>query len=295
MNILVAVDTSLQTDFVIQEVARLAGNTWADVTLLGIDANAFQNQGSPPPKAGINPNARLVQILREHRARFLSHFSPEASPYVESSGTYELLEVAPGLWEDLKVCRGLHKQLKTRIRPGNPSKAILTEARQSSYDLIVIGSRVADTSDATGYTAKKVTREADTSVLVLAEAKQPRRIVACLDHDQVSQPSLEMINQMVTLYQADLEIVGLTSSNGGLAGEVDHKMAQIFKYYASNGIKALVRLVGATSLQAFAGEMARENLLALWMGRKSLLRRFIPIKSLDLLLSSPDSSVLILR
>jgi hypothetical protein len=141
---------------------------------------------------------------------------------------------------------------------------------------------------------KKVIRETDASVLMVSETRPPRRIIACLDHDQVSQPSLEMINQMVTLYQADLEIVGLTG-NDGLAGEVDRKMSQILKYYAANGITALVRVVAQSSFASFAAQAARENLVALWMGRQSLLRRLIPPKGVDRLLDAADASVLILK
>ena len=47
---------------------------------------------------------------------------------------------------------------------------------------------------------------------------------------------------MVTLYDADLEIVGLTTQDA-LASNVDSKMGEIIKYYAANKIKALVRFV----------------------------------------------------
>lgn len=294
MKILVALDTTPQSAFVVQEVARLACNTWADVTLLGIEPEASPSGQRFTKADRTNEEHPLVRSLRDHRARFLAHFKTEESPYTETTFGYELVEVQNGLWEDLKVCRGSRKQLITRIRPGNPARAILIEARQSACDLIVIGSTAADSSDEIGWSAKKIIREVDTSVLVVAEAKQPRRIVACLDHDQVSQPSLEIINQMVTLYQADLEIVGLTTADG-LPAELDRKIGQILKYYAANGIKALVRLVAETSSEAFAAQAARENLVALWMGRQSLLRRFIPPRGVDRLLATADSSVLILR
>ncbi|MCF8108005.1 MAG: universal stress protein [Desulfohalobiaceae bacterium] len=293
MKILVALDTTPQCDFVVQEAARLAGNTMADVTLLGIEQEESPN-GQRLTAGGSNGDHPLLRALREHRDRFQDHFTAEPSLYAEDVCAYELLEVGHGLWEDIKVCRGRHKQLITRIRPGNQARAVLAEARQNPCDLIVIASDAPAAGGHISRPGRKVIREADTSVLVVAEAKRPRRIVACLDHDQVSQPSLELINQMVTLYQADLEIVGLTTANGP-PEMVDHKMGQVLKYYADSGIKALVRYVGESSLPAFAAEMARENLVALWMGRQSILRRFIPPRSLDRLLTTADSSVLILR
>ena len=69
--------------------------------------------------------------------------------------------------------------------------------------------------------------------------------------------SLEIINQMVTLYQADLEIVGVSTADG-LSGEVDRKMSQILRYYTKNGITALVRSVSQSSLEAFAAQTSRE-------------------------------------
>jgi nucleotide-binding universal stress UspA family protein len=294
MKILVVLDTTSQSTFVVNEVAQLASNTWADVTLLGIEAGL--SPGVQPFSATDRTNEAhpLVQSLRSYREHFLSQFKTEESPYAETGFDYELVEVQNNLWEDLKVCRGARKQLTTRIRPGNPTRAVLAEVKQFPCDLIVIGSALDGDRSEIGRLSKKVIHETDTSVLVVAKTKQPRRIVACLDHDLVSQHSLEIINQMATLYQADLEIVGVSTAEG-LSGEVDRKMSQILKYYANSGIKALVRSVSRTSLEAFAAQASRENLVALWMGRQSLLHRIISPRGVDRLLDISDYSVLILR
>jgi nucleotide-binding universal stress UspA family protein len=294
MKILVVLDTTPQSTFVVNEVARLASTTWADVTLLGIESET--SPGTQPFSAAHRANAKhpLIQSLRGHRELFLSSFNAGPSPYAETAYDYELLEVENNLWEDLKVCRGAHKHLVTRIRPGNPTRAVLAEVKQFPCDLIVIGRALDGGRGEIGRLSKKVIHEADTSVLVVAETKKSRRIVACLDHDLVTQHSLEIINQMATLYQADLEIVGV--SNGeGLPGEVDRKMSQILKYYAQSGITALVRSVSRTSLEAFAAQASRENLVALWMGNQSLLHRLISPRGMDRLLDTSDYSVLILR
>lgn len=294
MKILVALDTSIQSEFVVKEVARMAANTWADITLLGIEPEAYPNALPFSNADRTHEMHPLVRSLRNHRELFLSQFRTDESPYTESSFSYEWVQVENGLWEDLKVCRGARKRLVTRIRPGNPIRSVLTEARQSPCDLIVLGSTTATSGGDRSRLAKKVIKETDTSVLAVAQAGLPRRIVACLDQDYVSQPSLEIINQMVTLYQTDLEIVGLTTTDG-LPDDIDRKMSQILKYYAGNGIKAFVQLVAQTSLEAFAAQAARENLVALWMGKQSLLRRIIPPRGVDRLLDIADSSMLILR
>jgi nucleotide-binding universal stress UspA family protein len=294
MKILVALNPTSQSAFVVEEVARLATNTWADVTLLGIEAETSADMQPFSAIHRTNEAHPLVQSLRGQRERFLSQFTAEDSPYTDTGFDYEWVEVQTNLWEDLKLCRGALKRLTTRIRPGNPAQAISAEVRQFPCDLIVIGSAKNGDGEDMSRLSKKVIHETDTSVLVVAKPKHPRRIVACLDHDLVSQPSLEMINQMVTLYRADLEIVGVSTTDG-LPDEVDRKMSQILRYYSKNGITALVRSVSRTSLEAFAAQASRENLVALWMGRQSLLRRIISRRGMDRLLDTADYSVLILR
>lgn len=294
MKILVVLDTSVQSEFVVREVARMAANTWADITLLGIEPETYPDTLPFSDADRTNGMHPLVRSLRSLRELFLSQFKVDESPYTESSFSYEWVQLENGLWEDLKVCRGARKRLVTRIRPGSPARSVLAEVRQSPCDLIVLGSTTVASGGDRSRLAKKVIKETDTSVLVVAQADPPRRIIACLDQDYVSQPSLELINQMVTLYQTDLEIIGLTTSDG-LPDDIDRKMSQILKYYAGNGIKALVRLVAQTSLEAFAAQAARENLVALWMGKQSLLRRIISPRGVDRLLDIADSSMLILR
>lgn len=295
MKILAALDSSTQSSFVVKEVARLAANTFADVTLLGFEAEAASTDQQPfTPEDRNNAEHPLLSSLRQHRKSFLDHFGPGDSPYTHTYISSELVELQSGYWEDLQVCRGAVKQLHTRLRPGNPARAVLAEASQSQCDLIVIGNAAAAGSGELARSVKKILLEADTSVLMVAESKNPRRIVACLDHDNVSQPSLEMINQMTTLYGADLEVVGLTNRDS-LPNDVNQKMGQILKYYAKNKIKALVRLVEENLLESFAAQAAQENLVALWMGKKSLLSKFFHPRYVDKLLATTESSLLILR
>jgi nucleotide-binding universal stress UspA family protein len=295
MKILAALDSSRQSSFVVKEVARLAANTLADVTLLGIEPEAVHaDQVSFTRVDRQVDDHPLVASLRQNRNIFLDHFGPEDSPYTPDSVTSELVEVESGLWEDLRVLRGSMKQLNCRVRPGNPAKAVLAEARNSQCDLIVVGNPTPPPKGELSRSVRKIILEAETSVLLVAEFKKPRRIVACLDHINVSQPSLEMINQMVTLYGADLEIAGLTTHDS-LASEVDHKMGEVLKYYAANKIKALVSLVEEDRLEAFAAQAAQENLVALWMGKKSLLSRFFHPRNFEKLVSGTESSLLALR
>ena len=118
--------------------------------------------------------------------------------------------------------------------------------------------------------------------------------MCCLDHDQVSQPSLEMINQMVTLYNAKLTLVGL-SDGLQLKAEVEKKMDVLLRFYHERGIDPWVELVEFASLDSFITEASRWGLMALWMGRKSILEKALPRSKVNKLIKGGDASVLILR
>lgn len=57
----------------------------------------------------------------------------------------------------------------------------------------------------------------------------------------MSQESLEMINQMVTIHKAQLELVGLTK-DGGAKPEAYTRMIEIGDYYSDRGIGVTTRL-----------------------------------------------------
>ena len=142
---------------------------------------------------------------------------------------------------------------------------------------------------------KKVVRNAGCSVLVVKEEKTPQMIVCCLDHDTVTQASIELINQLVTLYGAELEIVGVTDLMKGLPSDVDRRMAKILAYYTDQGIKAWIKSVDADSLKSFVDQAAEHNLVALWMGKESFLDKIFSRQRLVSLATDADSSILILR
>jgi len=69
------------------------------------------------------------RTLREYRESFLKHFKEEC-PYIPHEFGYELIEVRKGIWEELYVAKSAKKDLKTRIRLGNPVKEILAESQE---------------------------------------------------------------------------------------------------------------------------------------------------------------------
>lgn len=293
MRILLAVDQQPYSAHAVNDVAKLAGNTWADVTLLGVGPKATEI-GRSTSRAEIKHP--LAKKLRNYRRNFLDHFEKEESPYEKRSCNYEFVEVQKGIWEELYVCRGGRKDLKIVLRPGNPVKEILAQSYEDDSDLIAMGCHKKGDCQWEGAInlPQKVANNASCSVLVIKEEKQIRKIVCCLDQENISQKSIEMINQMVTLYQTELEIVGLTDGTD-LKPKVAKNLDAILKYYNSRQIKALIKLVPTASLESFISQEAKRSMMALWMGGQSILAKMFPRGKVDKLIQGSESSVLLLR
>jgi nucleotide-binding universal stress UspA family protein len=293
MRILVAVDQHPYSGHAVNDVAKLAGNTWADVTLLGVGPKATEI-GRSTDRAEIKHP--LAKKLRNYRRNFLDHFEKEESPYEKRSCNYEFVEVNRGIWEELYICRGARKDLKIVLRPGNPVKEILAQSYEDDSDLIAMGCYKKGDCQWEGAInlPQKVANNASCSVLVIKEEKQIRKIVCCLDQENISQKSIELINQMVTLYQTELEIVGLTDGTD-LKPKVAKNLDAILKYYNPRQIKALIKLVPTASLESFISQEAKRSMMALWMGGQSILAKMFPRGKVDKLIQGSESSVLLLR
>ena len=85
-------------------------------------------------------------------------------------------------------------------------------------------------------TPQAVAMAAERSVLAVKKEISQKRVLCCLDHDLVSQKSLEMITQMATLFNADLEITGLTKKYE-LKQNVQETLDWLLKYYISKNIQ----------------------------------------------------------
>lgn len=296
MRILVAVDRSPYSADSVEVVAKLAANTWANVTILGVLSKGHSRSSSPVPSQEWNMEHPLPKALHAYQKSFLSHFKEEECPYTQRDFGYELVERRKGVWDELYVAKSARKNLRARIRMGNPAKEILAEAQEEEMDLIVIGCDQSSGCEweGLGGIPQKVANDATCSVLVAKEEKTVNRIVCCLDHDLISQQSLEMINQLVTLHKAKLEIVGLTEGDE-LKIEVEKKMDAILQYYTTRGLEPLIEIVELSSLDAFISQEAKWGLMALWMGKKSILEKVFPRRKMSKLIQGSESSVLILR
>ncbi|MCG2773016.1 MAG: hypothetical protein L6277_13125, partial [Desulfobacterales bacterium] len=87
MKILFAGDEHPYSAFALQEVIRLALNTWADVTLLAVSAapagRDLQGYGD------LAPDQPLPRVLNRYRETFLKAAGEEESPYAPEKWQYE--------------------------------------------------------------------------------------------------------------------------------------------------------------------------------------------------------------
>lgn len=284
MKILFAADEQPYSAYALKEVTRLALNTWADVAILGVAA-------APP-----EPEQPLLQALHQYREGFLQSAAEGLAPYSLTNQRYEWVPLKGGRWEEMLVARGRKKDLKVVFRVGAEAQEILAEAREEESDLIILGCSQGEQCLWGGRSPvpQRVVNDANCSVLLVKEEQPITRILACLDQSYISQDSLEMINQMATLHGAQLELIGL-SSEGGMKKDVYRRLIEIGDYYEDRQIQVSTRLTEIAEFEnTVAGEL-KQDLLALWMGKKSLLDRFFPRDWAGRFVGKCPTSVLVMR
>jgi len=286
MRILFAGDENPYSAYALEETARLAMNTWADVILLGVSSLV-------PASAG---GGEIREAMHEYRDKFLKHVGDKESPYAMSRWTYEWVPRRPNVWEEMLVRRGAKKDLQVRVRVGMVASEILAEAKDQETDLIVLGCGQGEQClwEDSSPVPQKVVSEAECSVLVVKERQSFSRILACLDQSYISQDSLEMMNQMATIHGAELELVGLTQE-GGLKKDVYRRLIEIGDYYEDRQLNVGTRLAEISEFESFIARELKEDLLALWMGKRSLLDRFFPREWVGRFVGKCRTSVLVMR
>ncbi len=283
MRILLAADEHAYSQDALNETARLAANTWADVTLLGVG------------RSGSGDSA-MKDALRNYREQFLNHWEQGGSPYESQESQFEWLAAKAGGWEEIKIVRGSRKSLRVRLREGNPATETLQEARADESDLIVLGCSKGEKCLWEGGKAipQEIVNAADCSVLLVKEDQPVRRILACLDQGYISQESLEMINQMLTIHGAQLEFIGL-SQNGDMNKAVYTRLIEIGDYYSDRQVDINIRVTDVSEFEKFVTGEVHDDLLALWMGKKSLLSKFFSRDWVGRFVSKCQTSVLVMR
>jgi len=284
MRILIAVDTHSYSENIINDVQKLAANTWADLTLLGVQPNAN----------AAGPDAKWTKILTEFHKNIIAYFHEENLPYGSASSD-AMTEINKGVWEAVSSGR---KKLTIRLRSGNAEHEILEQAKEDESDLIVLGCTKGLDCEWEGelLLPQKIAKKAECSVLAIKEQKPTNQITGFLDQTSVSQDSLELINQLVTLHDAGLKIVGLQGQKGTIGKEdVEKKMVDVLKYYNDRKISSWMKMVNLDNLEEYVAQATKEGIIALWVGKKSLLSQIFSRDLIGKLVNQTQSSVLILR
>ena len=294
MRILFAGDEHPYSEYALKETIKLAMNTWADVTLLGVSHGAV---GTDSTK-GAHPTGETLisKALRKYRDEFLNSWSREDSPYEVGEGKYEWIPVKNGVMEEMKILSGRKKDFRVRLRTGSPAREILSESQDDGSDLIVLGCSKGDKCEwANSVPApQQVVDDADCSVLLVKEQQPVTRIVACLDQGYISQESLEMINQMITIHNAGLDLIGL-SQNGGMEKSVYTRLIEIGDYYSDRQVEINTRLMDISDFEQVIAQEIKQDLLALWLGKKSLLSRFYSRGWVGRFVSKCPTTVMVMR
>ena len=286
MRILFAGDEHPYSAYALKKVIELAWHTWADVTLLSV---------CPTQPSSRDP---LPEALHRYREEFMEALGGPDSPYAQERWEYEWMALRNGSWEEVQVRRGIKKELRVRLRVGSADTEILSEAVRDGSDLIILGCSGGGGScmwDSAASTApQKVVGNAACSVLLIKEDRPVKRILACMDQTTASQESLEMINQLLTIHGAQLELVGLTK-DGGARPEAYTQLIRIGDYFGDKGIPVSTRLAEQSKFESVLSTHTGDDLLALWMGKKSLLTLLFPRDWVEKFVSACPSSVLVLR
>ena len=277
MRILVALDQDTRSARTLSLVTRLLVNTWPNVTLLGIVPRKSGNGGVPPD---------FVDTMNRYHKAVLEGFNAQDLPYAPAGDDYEIAEIQPGLFEKIADADSGIKELTVRIRVDNPSQAILDEARDCGSDLIILHGDMDS--------QQKIATKADCSVLIVKEERDTGRFLCFLDDDLLTQKSLEMINQMAVLFDAEIEIAGLTDRQP-LEEKIENKLDWLMRYFDRKVIQPWIQLVAPSSLEPFLLEEDHWSLVTMWMGETSIFKRLFSVNKVAALLNSRKSSVLLLR
>jgi hypothetical protein len=282
MKILIALDTEEYSKAIINTAAMLAKNTLADVVLLGV-------QEQPTDQ----PDQQLADALQRYQQKIFATFTDDECPYADFTGV-SWTKTGDSGWQ--AATKGL-KEFTLAIRSGSAAKQIVAVSREIDCDLVLIGGGQQGCEWQGELSVPLRTAEdAPCSVLLIKQVTDVDKIVSILDQSVVSQDSLEMVNQLVTLHGTGLKIVGVKEKKGNKEGDIEKAMVDLMKYYNDRKINAWVKLLNSEDVQSYVTNASKEGIVALWMGGKqSFLKKLFSRTMVDKLLETTKSSLLILR
>ena len=281
MKILVAIDREEYSGKAAAKAVQLAKNTWAEVILLGLQEEKDKR-----------PSVELVEKMTVYGHLFTAQ--PD-SPY--GMGPLDKVEEsAPGKWVVRFLQPRGRKRLRLVVRGGDFLRQVMAEIEEEMPDIIIIGMGSPWEAQWGGYPEfpVRVAEKAPCTVLIVKEDKAPKRMVCCLDHDQISQDSLELINQFVTIHHAELTILAVMTKEG-LKETVEERLRDLVRYYTGLGIKTWIQVLQPHELVKVVEDASANSIVGIWMGRRSFLRSLFSRDHMEELIQAARSLVLILK
>ncbi len=282
MKILVALDVNTYSSKIVKDVARLAQNTLADLVFLGVQNGTDELDQT------------LLSTLMRYQQDIYSYFGRDELPYAEISSE-KWSKTGKGDWS--VSSKGM-KEFTLRILAGTISKQVVQAATDMECDLVILGcsKEFGCEWDGEMNVPLRIAEDSPCSVLVIKQSRKSDQIVSILDQSVVNQDALEMVNQIVTINDAGLKIVGVKDKNEDKESEIEKRMVELLTYYNEREVHAWVKLINSENVKEYVTNASREAIVALWMGGKqSLIKRLFSKSMIDQLLETSKSSVFILR
>ena len=252
MRILIVVDGSPWTGPALKVGSNLAVNLWAHVNLLTVFPKNSENDAG---------TAQAESVLSESRSLFLETCGP-GTPYAKPRIQEEKRRLKPSLMELQPVLSTGSKDLKLRIRFGEPAEEIAAEAYEEGVDLIIMGAG-SDSGGEPDPTPLDAAMKAYCSTLIIRDESSVENIIVGVENPDLDQTSREMFHQMATIFHAPSAMYKLPSISGGLeaSDEAMDKLVRIFKVHDLGVVSGNPETLSGTIRELF--EKSNQNLLVL--------------------------------
>ena len=276
MNILVVTDSRFFDQRLALEIGRLAANTWANITLIDT-LFAFKGKTSND----FQPN------LLNYRQAILDFFPVENSCPYGPKNIDTWLKDKDGT--SLISPESAPKRLTLTCIQKDVIREIYLFSKRQSLDLLLLGGNM---------TLKPLlvaaATEASGSVLVVKGPPDPQQIICCLNHEHVTQTSLEMINQLVTIYDAGLKIIGFSNGEDERI-KIELILKRLLHYYTNLKLTPWLEMVDLSIMSQFIIQQSKNNLIAFWVDKKSSPKSLFTEDKIMSLIFGSSSSVLLLH
>ena len=255
MRILTLVSGLIEETPAISVASKLSANLFANVDLLTV----VRPEDCPDGRLDVSVTRTLLQA----RKLFIDR-SASGGPYTAPILREEAVLTKPGRYDIQPVVETGKKELRLRIRVGEPGREITNEAYEEDADLIIMNIPVAGPREEEDAIASlKVAAEASCSVLIVKEESEVGNMIVGVENPQLRQTAREMLTQIATVFHAPVAMYPLPSDTGRSNGfsEAMGKLVKIFKAHDLNVITAEAASANPT-INELMGR-TRQNMLVL--------------------------------